>query len=218
MFGAADKREDEALAGRRTEPLPALLAEIRAVVDARAIPPTAWDSVLRAAANPPPIQPLVALVGHRTAGKSRLLPLICRWTGRPGVDLDRLVEERAGRSIRELFSTDREGFRTAEREAFASIRGPAVVATGGGFLSLHADLLRGHTAVLVPITFDAYRERLMAESVPAGSPARPRLRPELSLEDEIAQVFTEREALHGAARTTPLLDFLRATAASAPWR
>jgi shikimate kinase len=79
------------------------------------------------------------------------------------------------------------------------------VATGGGFLSLHADLLRDHTAVLVPITFETYRARLL------GDATRPRLRPQLSLEEELAQVYAEREERHAAADTISLLDFLRAS-------
>jgi shikimate kinase len=176
---------------------------MRAILDPLAFP-DGWDSLAPAA--PRPLRSLVALVGHRAAGKSRLLPLVCRWTGRPGVDLDVLIEERAGRSVAVLFTADPQAFREAERQAFASIRGPAIVATGGGFLSLHADLLRDHTAVLVPITFETYRARLL------GDATRPRLRPQLSLEEELAQVYAEREERHAAADTMPLLDFLRLTA------
>jgi len=167
-----------------------------------------WASATLEAANPRPLRSLVALVGHRGAGKSRLLPLVCRWTGLPGADLDRLIEQDAGQDLVSFFNTDPAAFRAAERRAFASIGGPAIVATGGGFLSLHADLLRDHTAVLVPITFETYRARLL------GDASRPRLRPELSREEEIAQVYAEREERHAAADTIPLLDFLHLSAAS----
>jgi shikimate kinase len=160
---------------------------------------------------------VIALVGHRSAGKSRLLPLLCRWTGLPGFDLDEVIAERAGKSAKAFFVGGESGpadFREAERAAFAALTapavgqpsGPAIVATGGGFLSLHSDLLRGHTAVLVPITFETYRERLLADRT------RPRLRPELTLEEEIAQVYADREARHAAVPTLPLLDYLRHTA------
>jgi len=44
-----------------------------------------------------------------------------------------------------------------------------------------------------------------------GDTTRPRLRPQLSLEEELAQVYAEREQRHAAADTIPLLDFLRAS-------
>ena len=50
----------------------------------------------------------------------------------------------------------------------------------------------------------SYRERLLADT------SRPRLRPGVSLEEEIATVFHEREALHARVPTVPLVDFLRA--------
>ncbi len=151
---------------------------------------------------------MVALVGHRAAGKSRLLPLVSQWTGLPGVDLDLLIAERAGQELTSFFNADPAAFRAAERRAFASIEGPAIVATGGGFLSLHADLLRDRTAVLVPITFETYRSRLLSDA------SRPRLRPQLSLEEELAQIYAEREERHAAVDTVPLLEFLRLSASS----
>ena len=222
MLGAADKW--------RTESLPHLLEEMRAVVDPRALPEP-WSVPPRSSApspSPTLASEIVVLVGHRAAGKSRLLPLLSRWTGLPGFDLDELVAHRTGRSIAAWFGTSGDppshagegreggspaGFRTAEREGFLSIPGPAIVATGGGFLSLHSDLLREHAAVLIPITFETYRARLLADRT------RPRLRPELSLEEEIRQVYDERELRHASVPTIPLLEYLRRTAPylAEPW-
>lgn len=145
----------------------------------------------------------VALVGHRAAGKSSLLPWVARWTGLPAVDLDQEIEARAGRAIRDWLPADEASFREAERETFKALQGPRVVAVGGGFLSLHADLLAGQVAVLVPITWPTYRERLL------GGADRPRLRPELSLQAELDAVFRAREALHARVQTVPLASFLR---------
>ena len=192
---------------------PELLQQIRAILDPLALSGPGVPQTLPPAhgrRDHLALRPVVALVGHRAAGKSRLLPLVCRWTGLPGVDLDRLIAESAGQDLASFFNIDPAAFRAAERRAFASIRGPAVVATGGGFLSLHADLLRDHTAVLVPITFETYRARLL------GDASRPRLRPQLSLEDEIAQVYIEREERHAAVQTIPLLEFLHLSATSQP--
>jgi shikimate kinase len=58
--------------------------------------------------------------------------------------------------------------------------------------------------LVVPVCFETYRERLLADT------SRPRLRPGMTLEEEIATVFHEREALHARVPTVPLVDFLRA--------
>jgi shikimate kinase len=144
----------------------------------------------------------VVLVGHRAAGKSRLLPIAAHLISRPAVDLDESIARRTGRSTRDLFDRDRDAFRAEERAAFLAVPVGAVIAAGGGFLALHADLLEGHLAVLVPVTFETYRERLLADG------SRPRLRPEVSLEDEIASVFRERESAHARAPSVSLVDWL----------
>ena len=71
---------------------------------------------------------------------------------------------------------------------------------------MHADLLAPELAVLVPVTFETHAERLQAD------PGRPRLRPHLSLEAELREVFAEREALHAAAPTVRLPALLKALA------
>lgn len=152
---------------------------------------------------PSPAEQLV-LVGHRSAGKSRLLPLVSALLERPGVDLDAELEQRHRRSLRAWVGEDVAGFRRAERELFTALPPGQVVAAGGGFLALHADLLATHLAVLVPISFDAYRERLTADTT------RPRLRPELTLEEELRAIYFEREAAHLRVPTVPLGSFLRA--------
>ncbi|MFO0594672.1 MAG: shikimate kinase [Myxococcaceae bacterium] len=144
----------------------------------------------------------VVLAGQRAAGKSTLLPKVAALLSRDGVDLDAELERRAGRPIREWFTADEAGFRAAEREAFRSLPPGCVVAVGGGFLSNHADLLRPHLVVEVPVSFDTYCERLKAD------PTRPRLRPELSLMEELREVFTERERRHAAARPMRFTEFL----------
>lgn len=143
----------------------------------------------------------VVIVGHRTAGKTRALPLVCALTGRPGFDLDREIEARHPRSLRAWVQQDPNGFRAAERKVFGQLPRASVISVGGGFLALHADLLQGCAPVIVPIGFATYRERLLADS------SRPRLRPELTVEDEIVEIFHSREALHRQFPTVPLATF-----------
>ncbi|MBL8957457.1 MAG: shikimate kinase [Myxococcaceae bacterium] len=162
------------------------------------VDPRLRESLTRdvAEAAPCPLRGHVVLVGHRGAGKSRLLLPVAERLRRPAVELDAAL----GRA---LFESSQLEFRRAERRAFVAVPGEAVVSAGGGFLSHHGDLLEGHTAVQVPITFETYAERMRADTT------RPRLKPNVSLEEEIASVFEEREVLHGRVRTVPLAALLK---------
>jgi shikimate kinase len=145
----------------------------------------------------------VAIAGHRSAGKSRLLPLVGGLLGRSGLDLDHFLERTHGRPLRTWVAESPAEFRAAERRALLELPPGGLVSLGGGFLSHHADALTGLFTLLVPISFDSYRERLLRDRT------RPRLRPELSLEEELSTVFHEREALHARVPTVALVDFLR---------
>jgi shikimate kinase len=146
----------------------------------------------------------VVIAGHRTAGKTRVLPLIARLLGRPGLDLDKELEAATGRSLRTWVAEDPAAFRAAERQALLEFPPGSLVAVGGGFLSHHPEALAGMFTLVVPVSFETYRERLLADT------SRPRLRPGVTLEEEIATVFHEREALHARVPTVPMVDFLRA--------
>ncbi|HYX12747.1 MAG TPA: shikimate kinase, partial [Candidatus Acidoferrum sp.] len=82
----------------------------------------------------------VVLVGLPGSGKSAVGRRLASTHKAEFVDLDEVIEQRAGAAIPEIFDADGEaGFRTREREAVAGL-GPAdrsvavvrVVATGGG--------------------------------------------------------------------------------------
>jgi len=152
----------------------------------------AWKEGVPRAARP--AGPRVVLVGHRGAGKSTLLPRVAALLGRRPLDLDAEIERALGRPIREVFAEDERRFRAAERECFQRAPAGTAIAAGGGFLALHPDLLSGGdtTAVLVPVSFETYRERLLKDET------RPRLRPHLSAEEEVRAVYEEREAIHRA--------------------
>ena len=77
----------------------------------------------------------VALVGLSGTGKSTVAPLLARQLGCVPADVDRMVEERCGTSVAEVFATRGEPeFRSLESKLLAEVLdGPdAVVATGGG--------------------------------------------------------------------------------------
>jgi shikimate kinase len=143
------------------------------------------------------------LAGHRSAGKSTLVPLISRLLEVQGTDLDAELERRNGRSLRSWLKEDVASFRAAERALFQELAAKQpLIAVGGGFLALHGDLLAEHTPIVIPISFETYRERLLADT------SRPRLRPDLSPEEELVVVYNEREQIHARSGALSLLRFL----------
>jgi shikimate kinase len=85
----------------------------------------------------------VVLVGFMGSGKSSVGRLVARTLRGRFVDTDRLVVERAGRDITDIFATNGEGFfRQEESRALCSLLGGRglVVATGGGIVTVAANL------------------------------------------------------------------------------
>ena len=81
----------------------------------------------------------VVLVGFMGSGKSSVGRLVARTLGGRFVDTDRLVVDRAGREITDIFAKDGEGyFRQEESRALRSLLGGngLVVATGGGIVTV----------------------------------------------------------------------------------
>jgi shikimate kinase len=78
----------------------------------------------------------VVLVGLMGSGKTTVGRALAERLQRPLLDTDELVEQRAGRTIREIFTSDgEEVFRKLEAEVLAEVLAtiePVVVATGGG--------------------------------------------------------------------------------------
>lgn len=81
--------------------------------------------------------PGIALVGFMGAGKSTVGRELAQRLGWQFLDLDELIEEREQRKIADIFGRDGEAaFRRLEcaavREATRAVRGPVVLALGGG--------------------------------------------------------------------------------------
>ena len=87
--------------------------------------------------NPEGPPTTVFLVGMMGAGKSSVGPLLAARLGRVFLDTDRMVEERAGARVAEIFAREGEaGFRARERSAIESAAGQgAIVSLGGGAVS-----------------------------------------------------------------------------------
>ena len=81
--------------------------------------------------------PRVYLTGFMASGKSTVGPLLADRLGYRFVDLDWLVEARAGRTVADLFAEGEAVFRAAETDALRETTAGKglVVATGGGTLA-----------------------------------------------------------------------------------
>ncbi len=80
----------------------------------------------------------IILIGMPGCGKSTVGKILAKEMNRPLVDLDSVIEERAGSTINEIFSTWGESvFRQMETEAFQNaIGGGKIIATGGGIVTI----------------------------------------------------------------------------------
>ena len=95
----------------------------------------------------------VVLIGFMGTGKTSTGRALAQRLGRAFVDLDRMIEEEAGRSIPEIFASEGEAaFRALEREAVrrTAKRRALVISTGGGTVKDAANvaLLKENDAVL----------------------------------------------------------------------
>lgn len=109
------------------------------------------------------------LVGMMGSGKSSVGRRVAEALDRPLLDTDDLVEERTGRTVREIFETDGEPtFRRVEAEMVAAAAAwpePAVIAAAGGAvgdLTSRALLRRCGTVVWLAATVDTLAARVRA--------------------------------------------------------
>ncbi|MBI3192311.1 MAG: hypothetical protein HYZ36_06560, partial [Pedosphaera parvula] len=94
----------------------------------------------------------VALIGFMGAGKSSVGHLVAAALQFKFVDTDELIEQRAGRSISEIFAAEGEQtFREYERQIIAELcqQRELVIATGGGLAANEANLASLKTHALV---------------------------------------------------------------------
>jgi shikimate kinase/3-dehydroquinate synthase len=133
----------------------------------------------------------VVLVGFMGAGKTTHGKDAATRLGREFLDLDHAIEERAGKTIPELFEERGEaGFREIERHAarvaLSSLE-PAVIALGGGALGSPEtrELVTSAFTVLMEIDVDSAWDR-----------ARRSKRPLAQDEGEFRRLYAERESVY----------------------
>ena len=84
----------------------------------------------------------LVLIGMPGCGKTTVGTALARLTGREAIDLDAMIEDRAGRSIPEIFAAEGEaGFRAREAAAAAEAgkRTGVILLTGGGVVKTPAN-------------------------------------------------------------------------------
>ncbi len=136
------------------------------------------------------------LIGYRGTGKSSIGKNIAHILGIPHIDIDNIIEEKAAKSISEIFADEgEEGFRNREMQVIHHLpETPAVISTGGGAVIRHENIrsLRRNSIVL----FLTSSEEMIAKRI-AGT-SRPSLTGR-SLVEEIHSVLEERFPLYRSA-------------------
>ena len=139
--------------------------------------------------------PNIILTGFMGTGKTAVGREVAARTGRPFVDLDDLIEQRAGKSIPEIFAQDGEpAFRALEAAICGEMAAPAglVIATGGGAVVNPANreaLAAGGTVICLEADLETILQRV----------GRGDDRPMLAGPDRVARI---RELLAARGRPT----------------
>lgn len=140
----------------------------------------------------------IILCGFMGCGKTTVGKIIARKTGRRFVDMDSLIEEKAGMTVSEIFELHgEEGFRDLEHKICAEIaeQQNLIVASGGGALTFERNVavFRGRDKiVLLDVPLDVISLRLQNDST------RPLLqRPDR--EEAMKRLYDRRMPLYLAA-------------------
>ena len=138
---------------------------------------------------------MIVLVGFMGAGKTTVGHLLAERLGLPFVDSDLVIEQQAGRPVRQIFAEDGEpAFRALEHQVIAGLLdGPDLVLALGGGAAEHPgtrDLLATAQVVYLQVGYEQAMARV------GGDPGRPVLaRPDL------AATYRRRLPLYAAVAT-----------------
>ena len=145
---------------------------------------------------------VITLIGYRGSGKSSVGRQLAQRLNCSCIDSDDVIEERAGRSIREIFEQDGEDeFRRLESEVLGQLteRKNVIIAAGGGAILTrkNRDAVKGAGPVVwLQADVNTLTDRIMQDVSTADR--RPNLTDQ-SVTDEIAGVLRERWPLYDDA-------------------
>ncbi|MBS0263990.1 MAG: shikimate kinase [Planctomycetes bacterium] len=146
---------------------------------------------------------IITLIGYRGSGKTSVAAGLAERLGFDWVDADVVIEQTAGRSIREIFAAEGEpGFRQRERAVICELlrREKLVLAAGGGAIldaDTRRDLKLAGPVVWLQASVDVLAERI------SGDPTTAERRPNLAGggRAEIERVLAIREPLYRECAT-----------------
>lgn len=140
---------------------------------------------------------MIVVVGFMGAGKTTVGGLLAAKLGIPFTDSDYVIEDRAGRPIREIFADDGEpAFRALEHHVIAGLLSgqDIVLALGGGAVG-PAQTRKLLTSVGLPVVYlrVSYAEALARVGGDGGRPMLAR--------SDIADVYAGRQAAYSSVAT-----------------
>jgi shikimate kinase len=141
---------------------------------------------------------MIVLVGFMGAGKTTVGTLLAEKLGLEFADSDLVLEQRAGRPIRQIFAEDGEAaFRVLEHKVIADLLdGPDLVLALGGGAAEHAGTRRRLAAAQVVYLHVGYEQAMRRVSGDGDPASRPLLaRPDL------AATYRRRLPLYAAVAT-----------------
>ena len=141
----------------------------------------------------------LVLIGYRGTGKSTVARLVAERLGWSWVDADVLLEQQAGRTVREIFASEGEaGFRDREAAVIRELSGRdrCVVAAGGGVVLRpeNCEIMRRFSWVVWLIASPQVIEQRMATD-PTTADRRPQLTTQGGPQ-EIRELLRHREPLY----------------------
>ena len=141
----------------------------------------------------------VVLIGFRGSGKSTVGRCLAQRLGWSFVDTDALIEQRASKTIREIYAEQAEaGFRRLESEVVAEIARLErhIIGTGGGVIlsSANVDALRQHGKLIyLAAPVEVLWERITQDAHRLAT--RPTIDPKTGLQS-FQQALAQREPLY----------------------
>jgi shikimate kinase len=126
---------------------------------------------------------MIVLVGFMGAGKTTVGTLLAARLGLPFADSDQVIEQRAGRPVRQIFAEDGEpAFRALEHQVIAELLdGPPIVLALGGGAAEHPQTQSKLANAQVVYLYVSYAQALQRVGGDRDPEARPLLaRPDLA--------------------------------------
>jgi shikimate kinase len=142
----------------------------------------------------------IVLIGMRTSGKTTIGALLARRLHRKHIEIDDEIVQLAGQSIPDMVQAHGwEYFRDIESDIIQKVstqHNNTVISTGGGVVTrpTNIDALKKHGFLILLVTnLEVITERIK------HSPPRPALTTRGSIENEVIEIFNQREQLYEAA-------------------